>query len=113
MKRLNALALFLALVATTAQGATRYVDRPYPVGSAPCFLKFQNLNLNTYAIREFGVIIDDRPFKPVPALRLTMVDGTFRQTTEGDLRKQEADLLRQIAACTAPVQSTGVSRPLL
>ena len=112
MKHFKILVL-LALVATTAQGATRYVDRPYPVGSAPCFVKFQNLNINSYAIREFGVVIDNRPFKPVPALRLTMVDGSYHQTTEGDLRKQEIDLLRQIAACVAPTQPTGASRPLL
>ena len=98
--------VLLALVVTTAQGATRYVDRPYPVGSAPCFVKFQNLNINSYAIREFGVVIGDRPFKLVPTLRLTMVDGSYRQTTEGDL-------LRQIAACVAPTQPTGTSRPLL
>ena len=112
MKHFKILVL-LALAATTAQGATRYVDRPYPVGSAPCFVKFQNLNINSYAIREFGVIIDERPLKSVPALRLTMVDGSYRQTTEGDLRKQETDLLRQIAACVVPVQPTGASRPLL
>ena len=114
---MKTLVFALLLSAGFAQAATRYADRPlpYPVSGAPCFVQFAGVNIIAHAIQEFGVIVDDRPIKSVNALRVTMVTGRWRQVTEGDLFKQEAELQRQIAACTSgkAAQPTGVTRPLL
>lgn len=114
---MKTLAIALLLLVSSAQAATRYVDRPlpYPVGGTPCFVRFAGVNLNAHAIQEFGVIIDDRPIKSINALRVTMVTGRWRQVTEGDLFKQETELQQQIVACTSgkTAQPVSVARPLL
>ncbi len=103
--------LVLALVAGAAQAGTVYRDRPFPVPTGtPCFVSFDGNNVNAAHIRDINV--DKRPWQkymgfsdgwvdqpPYMSLRTTFITGASFEIRTGDLKAQEAALLKSIKDC--------------
>jgi hypothetical protein len=105
MKSLLVVALCLA---GTAGAATVYRDRTIPA-APPCLIPFDGNNVNMTMVQEVNVgfrpltvWVDGWPFDhwvnkpPYPSLRITLITGVSYEIKAGDLKAQEAALLKLV-----------------
>ncbi len=103
--------ILLALLAATAQAGTVYRDRPFPVPSGtPCFVLFDGTHVNAAMVSfinvgprawskyegfSSGYVVQP----PYQSLRVTYITGAYFEIRTGDLKAQEAALLKTIREC--------------
>lgn len=98
----------LLMAAATASAATIYQDR-FVTGGAPCMIEFAGAAINATMVKDVQIgnyseyvafhLFSGNEYRKYSAVRMTLINNSYYQVTEGNLEYVKAGLMAQIAEC--------------